>query len=200
MNSHRTPGWQRAASLAAATILVLGFALPVVAYNEENVKHLRLGRLTPVSCSEPVTIVGTLTDAAGGPVVGAEVEFAYKKSLPGDAGPAPAVGVSDAAGKVETEVAFACVSGVRIIRASVAGDGAAGQIVLRCGVRDGCEQRGKDLSEAAITSLDETSTPRGGGNLGSAALAIVALVIPITLGALFLRRPQRWSGPSPRRR
>jgi hypothetical protein len=119
------------------------------AYNEENVKHIRMQRLDAVGCQAPIRLAATLTDSSGDPVAGAEVKFGFRKSAAGDT-IGPTTASSDSAGRAGTVIDLSCVIGSRIIRASVTGDGAA-QIVVTCSPRNGCNitPSGHALSEAA---------------------------------------------------
>jgi hypothetical protein len=115
---------------------VLLSAAPAGAYNEENVKHIRMSRLDPIACAVPIRIVADLRDRSGNPVAGAEVNFSYKRSAPGDT-IAPTTVFSDARGLAQTTIQLTCRIGSRIIRASVPGDGSA-QLVVTCSPRIGC--------------------------------------------------------------
>ena len=134
---------------------ILLSASPAAAYNEENVKNVRMQRLDAVSCTAPIRITATLTDSSGGPVAGAEVHFSYKKSASGDS-IAPAITSSDAAGVAETTIDLTCEIGSRIIRASVPGDGSA-QLVVTCNPNTGCtiKPQGEVLG---ITGAPDTGT------------------------------------------
>ncbi len=118
---------------------------PAAAYNEENVKHIRMSRLDEISCESVIRLNAALTDSAGDPVPGAEVHFSYKKSLAGDT-LEPTTAFSDAAGNAGTAIRLSCALGARIIRASVPGDGSA-QIVVTCNHRHGCSVTANRLPE-----------------------------------------------------
>jgi hypothetical protein len=119
-----------------AIVGLMTLALPAIAYNEENVKHVRMHRLDPISCTSPIRVVAVLTDRRGAPVPDAVVNFQFKKSFPGDSF-APSAGSTADDGTVQTVVELGCVVGARIIRATVPGDGA-GQLVIPCTPRSGC--------------------------------------------------------------
>jgi hypothetical protein len=130
---------RRIGSLLVVTLTVgatLLTASSAAAYNEENVKQIRMERLDAVSCTAPIRILAALTDSSGNAVSGAQVQFAYKKSAAGDS-LAPATVLSDAVGQAQTTIQLSCTIGSRIIRASVPGDGSA-QLVVTCSPRNGC--------------------------------------------------------------
>ena len=132
-------------AFAFAVGAVLGSISPAAAYNEENVKHIRMQRLDDIGCDSPIRLNAALTDSAGNPVPGAEVRFSYKKSFAGDT-IGPTTVFSDTAGNAETAIRLSCVLGARIIRASVPGDGSA-QIVVTCNQRHGCNVSAHRLPE-----------------------------------------------------
>jgi len=177
------------ATLAIGAILLA--AMPAAAYNEENVKHIRMQRLDAVSCTTPIRIAATLTDSAGAPVPGAEVRFSYKKSAAGDF-IAPTTATSDAAGVAQTTLDLTCAIGSRIIRASVPGDGSA-QLVVTCSPRNGCTVKPQggvlgivglpDTEAPASTTLPVGQRP-GERPFGGLALLLIAVV---SIGALGLR-------------
>jgi hypothetical protein len=130
---------RRIGSLLVVTLTVgatLLTASSAAAYNEENVKQIRMERLDAVSCTAPIRILAALTDSSGNAVPGAQVQFTYKKSAAGDS-LAPTTVFSDAAGHAQTTIQLSCTIGSRIIRASVPGDGSA-QLVVTCSPRNGC--------------------------------------------------------------
>lgn len=172
----------------AVGAVVVNFS-PAAAYNEENVKHIRMQRLDDISCTSPIRLNAVLTDSAGDPVPGAEVRFSYKKSFDEDT-IGPATAFSDAAGNAETTIRLSCVLGARIIRASVPGDGSA-QIVVTCNQRHGCSvaaaHRLPDTGPAAHRLPDTGSdlTPRIDQTLISEDGAVGGYVPLLLLGAAF---------------
>jgi hypothetical protein len=146
------------ASLLFAAALVLASVLPALAYNEENVKHIRLHRLDAIQCGSPIRIVADLTDKKGAAVAGATVNFSLKKGQPGDV-LAPTTNASDTEGRARTTLTMSSFQGTRIVVASVPGDGKA-QITIQAKKGDpGCTQKGNGGG-------DEDDDDEGGGHDG----------------------------------
>lgn len=140
--SAMSPKHRKIASLVAACMLMLLAASPAFAYNEENVKHTRVSRLDPVQCATPIRLVADLTDKRGNAVSGAEVQWSFHKSEPGDT-LNPTTTFADAEGRARTTLTLACETGTRIIRAHVPGDGT-GQITISCKSSTNCAEDDDD--------------------------------------------------------
>jgi len=187
-----TPRRARSLLIVALSVgAILLRASPAAAYNEVNVKHIRMQRLDAVSCTAPIRITATLTDSSANPVPGAEVRFSYKKSAPGDS-IAPTTTFSNAAGLAETTIDLSCVIGSRIIRASVPGDGSA-QLVVTCSPRNGCtvKPQGGVLGIVGLpntdTGVDPVTAPTVDRKVDNQSFrGLVALAAGILIGTLGL--------------
>jgi hypothetical protein len=184
MNARRMRSLMVVALAVGATLLTTSSA---TAYNEENVKQIRMERLDAVNCTAPIRILADLTDRSGAAVPGAQVQFAYKKSAAGDS-LAPVAVLSNTAGHAETTIQLTCTIGSRIIRASVPGDGSA-QLVVTCGPRNGCtgKPQGGVLGivglPASDTEVDRISPATVGRDVDDQPFG---LVVPLSAAGVLL--------------
>ena len=157
--STMSPKHRHIASLLAACMLLLLAASPAFGYNEEIVKHTRVSRLDPVQCATPIRLVADLTDKHGNAVSGAEVNWSFHKTEPGDTLNSTTT-FADAEGRARTTLTLACETGTRIIRAHVPGDGT-GQITISCKLSTNCaeedDEGDKHVMRLTLERLDPIS-------------------------------------------
>ena len=190
------------ASFLVAMGLVLAYVLPGLAYNEANVKHIRMVRLSPIVCGEDTAIrlAADLTDKNGNPVVGATVNFTLKKGQAGDS-IAPASDVSDSEGRARTNLRLSDLTGNRIVVASVPGDGK-GQITINAKKGDpGCTKKGagegavEGVTGAPVTLPPTTTSIDQAPAAAAQVLPVLGILVTVAaasaLVTLALRRSSR---------
>jgi hypothetical protein len=203
MSAMRSPRFRFVAAFLFAAGLVLATVLPGLTYNEENVKHVRVERLSPIECKSTVRLRAHLTDKDGGVVVGAEVNWTLKKGQSGDA-LVPVSPLSDGNGDHYADLQLSEFSGNRIVVATVAGTKAKGQITINAKKSDGCEKQGKGEGavEGAtgtpfITLPPTTTTPEFTPAAAGQVLPVVGILSVI--GIMSLLATMAWRKRSTRR-
>lgn len=122
--------------LAVGTLLTL--AAPALGYNDPNVRDLRIRRLDPIQCGQPITLEATVWRRGGGTVAGVTVDWTFlakgkRVIVPGDT-LVPTTSVSDANGRAYAELTLVCVVAKRLVQAEHPGD-ARDRITIECNRR-----------------------------------------------------------------
>ena len=146
-------------TLAVGTLLTL--AAPALGYNDPNVRDLRIRRLDPIQCGQPITLEATVWRRGGGTVSGIDVHWSFvakgkRVIVPGDT-LVPTTSVSDANGKAYAELTLVCLPAKRLIQAEHPGD-ARDRITIECNRRR-CAAPENGDSESLLPPVMDPKTP-----------------------------------------
>lgn len=162
-------------TLAVGTLLTL--AAPALAYHDPNVRDLRIRRLDPIQCGQPITLEATVWRRGGGTVPGVTVDWSFvakgnKVIVPGDT-LVPTTSVSDADGKATTELTLVCEPAKRLVQGVHPND-AGDRITIECNRRR-CAGNGD--SESLLPPVMDPKAP------APPTLALATDVAPMALPA-----------------
>lgn len=171
-------------SAVLALLTLFAVAMPVLGYNDPNVRDLRIRRLDPIQCGQPITLEATVWRRGGGTVSGIEVNWSFVAKnnnviVPGDT-LVPATSVSDANGKATTELTLVCVEARRLVQGEHPSD-AADRITIECNRR---KCAGDDTEEPTTESflpagpIDPKMTAGGGSTLATGIQPAAAFTAP----------------------
>lgn len=145
--------------LAVGTLLTL--AAPALGYHDPNVRDLRIRRLDPIQCGQPITLEATVWRRGGGTVPGVTVDWSFLEKgkrviVPGDT-LVPTSSVSDANGKAYTELTLVCEPAKRLIQGEHPGD-ARDRITIECNRRR-CAAPENGDSESMLPPVMDPKAP-----------------------------------------
>lgn len=203
-------------STVLALLMLLAIAMPAFGYHDPNVRDLRIRRLDPIQCGQPITLEATVWRRGGGTVSGVEVnwEFLAKGNriiVPGDT-LVPTTSVSDADGRAYAELTLVCVDAKRLVQAEHPGD-ARDRITIECNRRKCAGNENEVESFLPPGPADPKLTGSNGAPMQAlgvdlaAAMTPPAIPLPLNLvtlmaivaAALFVTRGSPLWKPMPRR-
>lgn len=181
-----------------AVIFILGSAVPVAAYNAEGRFQLRLTRLDPVECNQPIRIRAKLTDKNGAPVVGRRVKFEFKTSKRRDSLSTSSV-ITDSSGRAITIVTLACNDGKRVLKVT-GPNKASAQITFTlkrhhskaaAAVVSNVGPGGTGSASVVTAPLASVNTSSVSSMTGSSAALVLLSIVPTLFGLMVLRAYRR---------
>lgn len=170
-------------SAVLALLMLLAIAMPVFGYNDPNVRDLRIRRLDPIQCGQPITLEATVWRRGGGTVSGIEVNWSFltkgnRVIVPGDT-LVPTTSVSDANGRAYTELTLACVDAKRLVQGEHPSD-ARDRITIECNQRKcaGNENDVESFVPPGPTGADPKLTGSSGAPVQALGVDLAAAVTP----------------------
>ena len=170
------------ATLAAVALLATGTAT-AFGYSGQVEGSITVAPTGTVACEAPFTMTATVLDAAGAPVVGQSVAWAFVPPSASDViSPTPTI--TDSKGKATTTVTLAPVPGPREIRAT-AGNVSASAVLSPATCDDGSVESAQGTPRPE--GLPSTSTLPAESAGGTPIAALFLAAICALAGALALR-------------
>ena len=183
-------------SAVLALLMLLAIAMPAFGYHDPNVRDLRIRRLDPIQCGQPITLEATVWRRGGGTVSGVEVNWSFLEKgnrvlVPGDT-LVPTTSVSDANGRAFAELTLVCVDAKRLVQAEHPSD-ARDRITIECNERKCAGDNNETPETESFIPLGPADPKLTGGSSGAAqaltvdrAAMVTAPAIPLPLNLLTL--------------